>query len=149
VKVILTQDVPAVGAVGAVVDVARGFARNYLIPQGKALEATPANQARFDQDKSRLLRQALREREASKALVDRFEGLTLTIPQRVGEGDRLYGSVTATMIAEAMAVQGLTVEKKQLEITEAIKKLGTYAVTVRLAPQVKVQFQVNVVPETP
>ncbi len=147
-KVILTQDVPAVGAVGAVVDVARGFARNYLIPQGKALEATTANQARFEQDKSRLLRQALKEREAAQALIDRFEGLTLTIPQRVGEGDRLYGSVTAAMIAEAMAAQGLAVEKKQLEIHDAIKKIGRHAVTVRLAPQVKVQVQVDVVPET-
>jgi large subunit ribosomal protein L9 len=147
VKVILTQDVPALGAVGAVVEVAKGYARNYLIPQGKALEATPGNQARFEQDKSRLLRQAMREREAAQALSARFDNLTLTIPQRVGEGDRLYGSVTTVMISEALAAQGLEVDKKHLEILEPIKKLGSYAVTVRLAPQVKTQIQVEVVPE--
>lgn len=146
-KVILTQDVPALGAVGAVVEVAKGYARNYLIPQGKALEATPGNQARFEQDKSRLLRQAMREREAAQALSARFDNLTLTIPQRVGEGDRLYGSVTTVMISEALAAQGLEVDKKHLEILEPIKKLGSYAVTVRLAPQVKTQIQVEVVPE--
>jgi len=148
VKVILTQDVPDLGEVGAVVEVARGYARNYLIPQGKALEATTANLARFEQDKTRLVRQAMREREAAQSLAQRFEGLTLTIAQRVGEADRLYGSVTAAMIAEAILAQGLTVDKKQVELSEPIKTLGTYAVNVRLAPQLKAQVQVKVVPES-
>ncbi|MBM4284536.1 MAG: 50S ribosomal protein L9 [Deltaproteobacteria bacterium] len=147
-KVILTQDVPDLGEVGAVVEVARGYARNYLIPQGKALEATTANLARFEQDKTRLVRQAMREREAAQSLAQRFEGLTLTIAQRVGEADRLYGSVTAAMIAEAILAQGLTVDKKQVELSEPIKTLGTYAVNVRLAPQLKAQVQVKVVPES-
>jgi large subunit ribosomal protein L9 len=148
VKVILTQDVPALGEVGAVVEVARGYARNYLVPQGKALEVTTANLARFEQDKKRLIRQAVREREATQALADRFEGLTLTIAQRVGEGDRLYGSVTTAMIAEAIQARGLTVDKKQVELAEPIKALGAYAVSVRLAPQLKARVQVEVVPET-
>ena len=130
------------------VDVARGYARNFLLPQSKALEATQANLVHFEQDKSRLMRQAMRERDAAQALASTFENTVLTIPQRVGEGERLYGSVTTAMIADAMTASGLKVEKKQLELPEAIKKLGTYFVTVRLAPQVKVQMKVDVVPET-
>ncbi|MEW6388228.1 MAG: 50S ribosomal protein L9 [Thermodesulfobacteriota bacterium] len=147
-KIILKETVPSLGKAGTVVEVARGFARNFLIPQGKALEATPGNLARVEQEGARRAKIELEEKEAALGLITRFEGLALTIPQRVGEEDRLYGSVTATMIAEALLAQGLEVERKQLELPEPIKKLGTYEVTVRLAPEVKTTIQVEVVPET-
>lgn len=146
-KVILTETVPALGTIGAVVEVARGYARNYLIPQGKALEATPGNVGRFEARRSRLARLTAKEQEDAQALAARMAEVVLTISQRVGESDRLYGSVTNVMIAEALEAQGFAVDRKNLELPEPIKKLGTYQVTLRLAPEVKTQIQVEVVPE--
>jgi len=137
VKVILTEDVTPLGAMGAVVDVARGYARNYLIPQGKAMEATTGNLARVERSKAKYLEMQATVREAALAQVAHLEGASVTIAQRVGEEERLYGSVTAAMIAEALEDQGFVVDKKQLELPEPIKQLGTYEVTIRLAPEVK------------
>lgn len=146
-KVILTEEITALGSAGAVVEVARGYARNFLIPQGKALEATPVNLARVEKMRLKEAQVEDREQEAALALVSRLEGVSLTIPQRVGEGERLYGSVTAAMIAEALTDKGLEVSRKQLELPEPIKKLGTYEITVRLAPGVKTLIRVEVIPE--
>ncbi len=147
-KVILTANVPSLGAPGEVVEVARGYARNFLIPQGKALEATPGNLAQFEKQRQKLVQEQAQTTEVAQVQAAMLQGLTVTLAQRVGEGERLYGSVTAAMIAEAMKAQGYEVEKKQLELPEPLKKLGTYEVTVRLAPEVKAQVQVEVVPET-
>ncbi len=147
-KVILTEDVTPLGAMGTVVDVARGYARNYLIPQKKAMEATPGNLARVEQAKAKYLQTQAAAREAAMVQVAHLEGVVITIAQRVGEEDRLYGSVTAAMIAEALADKGYEVDKKQLELEEPIKKLGTYEVAVRLAPEVKGMISVEVVAET-
>lgn len=146
-KVILIEDIKALGDAGAVVDVARGYARNFLIPQGKALEATPGNLARVEQEKSRMIQARLREKETALAQVALLEGASITISQKVGEGEKLYGSVTAAMIAEALEAKGYAVDRKQLDLAEPIKKLGTYEVAVRLAPEVKAVVTVEVVPE--
>ena len=146
-KVILTEDVSSLGAMGAVVDVARGYARNYLIPQGKAMEANSGNLARVEQSKAKYLQAQAAAREAALVQVAHLEGVSVTIAQRVGEEDRLYGSVNAAMIAEALADKGLELDKKQLELAEPIKQLGTYEVTVRLAPEVKGTITVEVVAE--
>lgn len=145
VKVILTEDINPLGAMGAVVDVARGYARNYLIPQGKAMEANTGNLARVEKAKAKYLQMQATEREKAQAQVAHLEGASVTIAQRVGEEERLYGSVTAAMIAEALESQGFIVDKKQLELAEPIKKLGTYEVTIRLAPEVQTTVSVVVV----
>ena len=147
-KVILTEDVTPLGAMGAVVDVARGYARNYLIPQGKAMEASPGNLARVEQAKAKYLQAQASARDAAMVQVAHLEGVSVTIAQRVGDEDRLYGSVTVAMIAEALADQGVEVDKKQLELAEPIKKLGSYEVIVRLAPEVKGTITVEVVAES-
>jgi large subunit ribosomal protein L9 len=147
VKVILTEDITALGPMGAVVEVARGYARNYLIPQGKAMEATSGNLAGIERAKAKYTQLKATEQEAALAQVALIQGLTVTIAQRVGEEERLYGSVTTAMIADAMGAKGFEVDKKHLELTEPIKKLGTYEVTVRLAPEVKGQITVEVVAE--
>jgi large subunit ribosomal protein L9 len=147
-KVILTEDITPLGAMGAVVDVARGYARNYLIPQGKAMEATPGNLSRVEKAKAKYLQAQAAARETAMVQVAHLEGVSVTIAQRVGEEERLYGSVTAAMIAEALADQGVVVDKKQLELDEPIKKLGAYKVGVRLAPEVKGTITVEVVPES-
>jgi large subunit ribosomal protein L9 len=148
VKVILTEDISALGLMGAIVDVARGYARNYLIPQGKAMELSPGNLARVEKAKAKYAQVRASQRETAMAQAERLQGVGVTIAQRVAEEERLYGSVTAAMIAEALETQGLEVEKKQLELPEAIKKLGTYEVEVRLAYDVKATITVEVVPET-
>jgi large subunit ribosomal protein L9 len=148
VKVILTEDITPLGAMGAVVDVARGYARNYLIPQGKAMEATPGNLARVEQVKVKYLQMTATAREKAQAQVAHLEGASVTIAQRVAEEERLYGSVTSAMIAEALENQGFIVDKKQLDLPEPIKKLGTYEVTIRLAPEVQTTVSVVVVPES-
>jgi large subunit ribosomal protein L9 len=147
-KIILTQDIAALGSMGAVVEVAKGYARNFLIPQGKAMEATEGNLARIEQTKVKYAQVKAKEKETAVAAVARLEGVSVTILQRVGEGERLYGSVTAAMIAEKLAAQGFEVDRKQLELPEAIKKVGTYEVAVRLAPEVKARITVAVVPES-
>jgi large subunit ribosomal protein L9 len=112
------------------------------------MEATSGNLARFEVQRAVLLDQADKEKEAALELADRLAEVSLTISQRVGESDRLYGSVTNAVIAQALAEKGFTVDRKQLELSEPIKQLGTYEVTVHLAPEVKAQVQVEVVPET-
>jgi large subunit ribosomal protein L9 len=132
---------------GTVVEVAKGYARNFLIPQGKAMEATPGNLARVEQAKAKYFQAQAKAREAAMVQVAHLEGVGVTIAQRVGEEDRLYGSVTAAMIAEALADKGFEIDKKQLELEEPIKKLGSYEVAVRLAPEVKGTITVEVVAE--
>jgi large subunit ribosomal protein L9 len=147
-KVILTEDVSALGAMGTIVDVARGYARNFLIPQGKAMEATPGNLIRVEQNKAKYAQMRAKEQEAALAQVAKLEGIIVTIAQRVGEEEKLYGSVNRAMIVEAMAAQGYEVERKQLELPEPIKKLGTYEVILRVAPEVKTTISVVVVAES-
>jgi large subunit ribosomal protein L9 len=147
VKVILTEEITPLGAMGVVVDVARGYARNYLIPQGKAMEATPGNLAKVELAKVKNRQMQATTREKAQAQVAHLEGASVTIAQRVAEEDRLYGSVTAAMIAEALESQGFIVDKKQLDLPEPIKKLGTYEVTIRLAPEVQTTVTVVVAPE--
>ena len=146
-KVILTANMPSLGAPGAVVEVARGYARNYLIPQGIAMEATQGNLAQVEQVKTKYAQALVQEQEAARGKVAQLEGVSISIAQRVGEGERLYGSVTAAMIAEAVEAKGHDLDRKQIELEEPIKKLGTYEVTVRLAPEVKTTISVAVVAE--
>ena len=148
VKVILTEDIVSLGDMGAVVEVARGYARNYLIPQGKAMEITRGNLALLEQAKVKYAQRRAQERETAVAQVERLDGVSVTIAQRVGEEERLYGSVTAAMIADALESQDFQVDKKQVELPEPIKKLGAYEVTIRLAPDVKATVTVEVVPES-
>jgi len=147
VKIILTENIPSLGTPGTIVEVAKGYARNFLIPKGKALEATPGNLARFETMRTRVEQEFAKEQEAAQDLANRLAEVSLTIHQRVGESERLYGSVTNAAIAQALADKGFTLDRRQLELEEPIKKLGTYQVTVRLAPEVKTQIQVEVVPE--
>jgi len=146
-KIILTKDVTALGSLGSVVEVARGYARNYLIPQGLAMEATRGNLAQVEQVKGRYAELRAKEQEAALANVAQLEGVSVTIAQRVGEGERLYGSVTAAMIITVLEAKGFNIDRKQLDLPEPIKKLGSYQVPVRLTPEVKAEITVAVVAE--
>jgi large subunit ribosomal protein L9 len=147
VKIILIEEIPSLGTLGSVVEVAPGYGRNYLIPQGKALEATKGNLARFEQQRSRLMQQYAKEKDSAQALADRLGEITLTIPQRVGESDRLYGSVTNVHIAEALAKKGLDIDRKKIDMPEPIKTVGTHEAVIKLHTDVKAVIKIEVVPE--
>ena len=147
-KIILIEEIPSLGTLGSVVEVASGYGRNYLIPQGKALEATKGNLARFEQQRSRLMQQYAKEKDVAQAFADRLGQITLTISQRVGESDRLYGSVTNVHIAEALAKQGVDIDRKKIDMPEPIKTLGVHEVEIKLHTDVKAILKIEVVPES-
>lgn len=147
-KLILLEEIPNLGTIGSVVEVAPGYGRNYLIPQGKALEATKGNLARFEQQRARLMQQHAKEKDAARALADRLEEITLTITQRVGESERLYGSVTNVHIAEALAQRGLDIDRKKIDMIEPIKTLGAHEAVIKLHSEVKATIKIAVVPES-
>jgi large subunit ribosomal protein L9 len=146
-KVILIEEIPSLGTLGSVVEVAPGYGRNYLIPQGKALEATKSNLALFEQQRARLMQQYAKEKDTAQALADRLEAITLTIAQRVGESDRLYGSVTNVHIAEALAQHGLDIDRKKIDMPEPIKTVGAHEAVIKLHTDVKAIVKVEVVPD--
>ncbi len=146
-QVILLSDQRHLGKRGEVVDVKAGHARNYLLPQGFALEATQGNTKLFEQQRAKIDARHNQEREAAEAIGNQLNGLTLTIPKRVGETETLYGSVTAGDVAEALEKKGFTVDRRRLDLEGGIKKLGEHKVRVELHPEVIAEITVSVVPE--
>jgi large subunit ribosomal protein L9 len=146
-KIILLQDVDRLGQAGDIVQVAAGFARNYLIPQGHALVASDANVAQFDSLRRQREAGFERERRQAQELAQALEQLSLTAPVRVGEEDRLFGSVTAQHIAELLAQQGHEVDRRRIDLEEPIRELGTFAIPVRLHADVVASVKLEVVRE--
>lgn len=144
-KVILIEDVDRVGRMGDIVSVKEGYARNYLLPKNKAKPATPENMKMLEAiQKKRALAEAAKLEEA-KVLAGKIGNLSLTIGAQAGEEEKLFGSVSNDMIAEAMASEGIQVDKKDIILEETIKKLGVYQVTVKVHPEVKATLRVWVV----
>jgi large subunit ribosomal protein L9 len=146
-KVILTQTIDSLGMIGSEADVAKGYARNYLIPQGKAVLATPQNRKKLEQEKTKFDLQIAKEREVAEQMAQRLEGVKCTIAEKVSEEDRLYGSVTARDIINALAKQGIEVEKRMVLLSEPIKSLGSFQVPLRVYKGVEPEITVEVVPE--
>ncbi len=146
-QVILLSDQRHLGKRGEVVDVKAGHARNYLLPQGLALEATHGNNRLFEQQRAKIDARHNQERDAAQGVANQLNGLTLTIKKRVGETETLYGSVTAGDVAEALEKKGFTVDRRRLDLEGGIKKLGEHKVKVELHPEVIAEITVSVVPE--
>jgi large subunit ribosomal protein L9 len=144
VELILLQRVEDVGQMGDVVKVRPGFARNYLLPQKKALRATKDNMARFEQERAQLEAQNLRRREEAERVAERVIGLTVVIIRQAGESGSLYGSVSARDVAEATTKGGLSITRQQVLLEHPIKTLGLTRVRVALHPEVSVPVIVNV-----
>jgi large subunit ribosomal protein L9 len=147
VQVILLSDQRHLGKRGQVVEVKAGHARNYLLPQGLALEATHGNIKYFEQQRAKIDARHSQEREAAQAIANRLAGLTLTIPKRVGETETLYGSVTAGDVAELLEKKGFTVDRRRIDLEGGIKRLGDHPVRIELHPEVIAEVTVSVVPE--
>lgn len=146
-KLILQRQVDNLGDPGDVVTVKPGYGRNYLIPKGMAVPATDANIRMVMAQKARLEEEAAAEREALAEIAGEFEGVTLNIARKVAEGDRLYGSVTAADISEALKLQGHAVTQDQVLLEKPIKELGINEVAVSLGHGVETEVKVWVVKE--
>lgn len=146
-RVLLRDDIQGVGRRGDIVDVAGGFARNFLLPTGKALKATDAMKTQAQSmRRARDLRDA-RDREAAEAQASALSGRTLTIAARSGAEGRLFGSVTTQDLADALAEQtGAVVDRRRIRLDEPIKSLGTHVVPVHLHAEVEAEITVEVVP---
>lgn len=144
-NVILLTDLRHLGKRGEVVHVKPGYARNYLLPQGIALEATPGNVRYFEQIKSKIDARLAREREAAEALSAEFGKVRLEIAKRVGETDTLYGSVTATEVGDLLAERGFEVDKRKIDLEGGIKTIGDHHVRIELHPEVVTEIVVTVV----
>jgi len=143
-KVILTDDVKNLGHRGSVVTVADGYARNFLLPKELAFAATPGNVKRLEQEKHRYDARVAKEKEGAESVAKSLEGMTVVIKKKAGEHDALYGSVTSSDLADAMAAKGLKVDKRRIDIEEPIKRLGTHTVHVKLHRDVTVGVTVEV-----
>ncbi len=146
-EIILRHAIDNLGHPGDVVTVKNGYARNFLLPRGFAYEATPGNLKRIAAERGRLEAAENERRESASDLAKRLEEVQLTFSARVGDEGKLFGSVTSSDIAEQLAAQGFTVERRLIDLHEPIKALGVYRVPVRLHADVKPEIRVWVIKE--
>ncbi len=146
-EVILRENVDKLGARGQVVKVSDGYARNFLLPRRLAVAATAANKKIVEQERQAHLRREAKEKAAAQDLANLMNGVAVTIAQKAGELDQLFGSVTAKDIADALEQQHYQVERRQIHLDEPIKQLGEYRVPIRLHHEVTAEIVVNVIRE--
>lgn len=143
-RIILQEDVEKLGARGQVVEVADGYARNYLLPRKLALAATPGNLKRLEKIRTTLSKRTAGEKESAQKLAEQLAAVTLTLARKAGENDQLFGSVTAADLSEALAAQGFEVDKRKIELHEPIKLIGEYQVTAKLHHDITATLKVVV-----
>lgn len=148
-KIILRADVENLGALGDVVEVKPGYGRNYLLPQGLAMIANPANLKLFEQQRKKLQAKMDALRAEALGLKTRLESLEVVIPMHVGENDKLYGSVTSTIIGDAISSLGVDVDRRRILMDAPIRTLGTHPVRIRLHPDVIAIVPVTVISDQP
>jgi len=146
-RVILLNDLRHTGRRGDEVDVKPGFARNYLLPHGIAVEATVANRSWYGQQRKKLEASAAKEREAATEIAAALGSVRIEIEKRAGETETLYGSVTATEVADALAEKGFEVDRRRIDLGGGIKTLGDHSVSIYLHSEVTTEVAVAVVPE--
>lgn len=146
-KVILKETIDSLGIIGNEVTVADGYARNYLLPQNKAVLATPQNRKILEQDKNKFELQIAKEKEFAEKMAARLNGVSCKISAKVSEGDRLYGSVKIRDIIKALEKQDIKIDKRMVLLREPIKKTGTQKIPIRIYTDVEPVIEVEVVPE--
>lgn len=146
-EIILREDIAKLGARGEVIKVADGYARNFLIPKRLAAPATPANKKIIEQERLAHLRREAKEKAGAEDLAKLMSGLTVTIAQKAGEQEQLFGSVTAKDIAEALEKQNFHIDRRKIQLHDPIKQLGEHKVTLRLHREVPLEVTVQVVRE--
>ena len=146
-KIILRQDHENLGEAGNIINVKPGFARNFLIPQGIAMAASPQNKKRFENEKKQMNWRKEQEKRKAEELAKQLESVSCTITVQVGEEDKLFGSVTSQNIAESLAAQDYEIDKRKILLEEPIKSLGIYSVPIKLHTDVEAKVKVWVVKE--
>jgi len=146
-KVILKEDIPKLGIMGETVQVAPGYGRNYLIPQGKAVLATSKNFKELEHQRQLIMRKADLIRKDAESFAEKFRGLTLTLARKVVEEDKIYGSVSVSDISQALEEAGVEIERKLIKLDEPIKSLGEFQVPVKVHADVTAEITVQVVKE--
>ncbi|MGE4193346.1 MAG: 50S ribosomal protein L9 [Pseudodesulfovibrio sp.] len=144
-KLILRADVDSLGRLGDIVTVKPGYGRNYLIPQGLAKPATKANLKAFELERRKLQEQADSLRAQAEGLAERIASTPIEIEVRVGDGDKLYGSVTTSNIGDAMEAAGIDIDRRKILLAEPIRSLGEYDIEIRLHPDVMGELKLAVV----
>lgn len=143
-KVILKENIDTLGHIGDIVKVAPGYARNYLIPKGFAIEATTKNAKALDHAKRQMEYKKNKVLEQAKQLAARIEGLPLNLVHQAGEEGKLFGSVTNMELAEQLKAQGIEIDRKKIVLAEPIKQVGEYTVGVKIHPEVTANLKVNI-----
>jgi large subunit ribosomal protein L9 len=146
-EVILIQDVPSLGDAGDTANVAPGYARNYLIPKKLALPATAGNLRQWEDMKNTRMKAKERDKVAAEALKEKIEAISLTIAKAAGEEDKLFGSVTSSDISHALEEQGVEIDRRKIVLSENIKRLGDYTVSIKLMTEVVAEVKLEVVRE--
>lgn len=147
VELILRKDVEHLGDAGDVVEVRDGYARNYLLPQGLAYEATEGNLNRLEEERRRAEKAVRRERDQAEELAEKLSGFSITFSKRAGEEGRLFGSVSDSDIAQRLQEEGYEVERRHVDLDEPVKELGVYTVGLALHAEVRPEIKVWVVAE--
>ncbi len=143
-KVILKENIDTLGHIGDIVKVAPGYARNYLIPKGFAIEATTRNAKALEHAKRQMEYKKNKVKEQATQLAAKLEALTIVLAHQAGEGDKLFGSVTNMELAESLATQGFEIDRKKIVLAEPIKNLGEFSAAVKLHPEVTATLKVVV-----
>ena len=146
-KVILRKNFDQLGKIGDLVDVKDGYARNFLLPRQVAYIATKGNIRALEEEKQQLAKKEVKELEAAKILATELENVSITIPVKVGEEDKIFGSVTSQMISEALKEKSYEIDKRKIDLAEPIKALGIYTVNVKLHNEVTANVKTWVVRE--
>jgi len=141
-EVILKEDVSKLGSRGDVVKVAEGYGRNYLLPRKLAIEATSGNKSVIDQMKAASVRRSAKEKTQAEDLAKQFDGVSVSFQRRTGEHDQLFGSVTSSDIADALAKKGFDVDRRKIQLHEPLKTLGEFTLPLKLHKDVTTHFKV-------
>lgn len=147
ITILLRDDIDTLGGRGEIVKVKAGYARNYLLPQGLATLATKGNVKQIEQERAALLKKAAAERSAAEAQAGQMGSIALSFERKAGEGGTLFGSVTSMDIAEALKEKGYDIDRRRINLKEAIKETGDYTVRVKLHREVVLEVPVKVTPE--
>ncbi len=146
-KIILRKDFEKLGKIGDIIEVKDGYARNYLIPKNIAYQATEGNMRALEEEKKQQEYRARKEEINAQKVASKIESISVTIKAKVGEDEKLFGSVTSQSIAEALAEQGITIDKRNIELEEPLKSLGIYTIPIKLHPKVNAKLKVWIVRE--
>ena len=147
IQIILQEDVDKLGHRGDVVDVAPGYARNFLLPRKLAIEATPGNMKALERIRTSLAKKTATELDAARKQAELLHGVSLKFARKTGENDQMFGSVTSADIAEGLEAQGFKVDKRQVQLAEPIKIIGDRTVTIKVFRDVTADVNVQVTKE--